>query len=89
MASEVAACFFKFGFVYRADVVVSDEAIAHRARLTHVGASVSDSLELDSGSIVELLRAAERGGRVSTSSPETPGTPSSLSLVPDSYLFSG
>lgn len=48
------------GLVDRLACLVRDEVTAHRPRLTDVVASASDSLELDSQSIVEFLCAAER-----------------------------
>lgn len=60
-----------------------DEVPAHRMRFTIVAASASESLELDSPSVVVLLPAAKRGARVSTDNPKTSGTLSSFPLVPD------
>lgn len=50
-----------FGFLDKVAGLVSAELAAYRARLTDVISSVSDSLQLDLQSIVELLRAAEQG----------------------------
>lgn len=50
---------------------VSDEVVAHRARLKGKVASSSDSLELQTNSTVEQFFAVKRGGRASTDSPKT------------------
>lgn len=50
-------------FVDRVALLVRDELTAHRAGPTDLVASASDSLELDSPSIVELLCAADKKGQ--------------------------
>lgn len=54
---------------------------AQSARFSDVVASAYDRLELDLRSIVEQLRAAERGIQVLTKSPELSRTLSSMLLV--------
>lgn len=48
------------GFVDRVARLLGDEVSAHRAGLTDVAALVSDSLEMDSPPILELLLTDER-----------------------------
>lgn len=61
---------------------MSSEVTAHRATLRDVVPSASDSLEMDSQSILELLSAAGRVDRVSTACPEESGTRSLVSRFP-------
>lgn len=74
--------YLAFGFVVTEPCLISDEVAAHPARLKELVAPASYSLELDSSSIAELLRAAERGCRLSTASPETSGMHSFMPAVP-------
>lgn len=62
--------------------MISGEVASHRAKLSNVVVPESDSLNLDSQSIVELLLAAERVGRVYTAISERSGTTPSIPLVP-------
>lgn len=55
-----------FIFVDEGGRLVGDEVSGHRAMFTSVIASVSESLEFESRSILEKLRAPERGGQVCT-----------------------
>lgn len=68
-------------FVDRVACLVNGEAAAHRAKLTDVVSLAPASLEPELQSIVELAWAAERGGRLSTTSPETSEMSSSMVLV--------
>lgn len=68
-------------FVNRVTCSVKNKATGNRARLSDVVAEASDNLELDLGSILELLHAVLRWGRMCTGSSETSKMPSSVLLV--------
>lgn len=68
--------------VNRVAFLVNGRVAAYCPWLTDVVSLLSDSLEMDSSSIVELLRAVEGGIRRSTANPETSGTPSFMPEVP-------
>lgn len=74
--------FLASGFGGRVSCLVSNELAAHWEILMDVVSPASDSLELDLGVNVELLCAAERGGRVSTPNLESSETLFHMLLVP-------
>lgn len=49
------------GFVDRLVHLVTDEVVAHRAMLTDVVVSASESLKMDLQSVVEFLRSGSEG----------------------------
>lgn len=61
------------GFVDKTACLVGEKFVAHHTRLTNVLFSVSDRLEFHFQGIVELSRASEEGGRVSTANQEKSG----------------
>lgn len=71
-------------FVHGVARLLSNEISAHHERLTIGVAPVSDSLELDSPSIVDSKLAAEQRGRISAPSPKAPRVPLFMSMVPPS-----
>lgn len=71
-----------FNFDNRVDRLVNNKVSSHCARFSYVVNSAFESLEMDPQSIVELLRAAYRGGRMFTASPETLESLSFMPLVP-------
>lgn len=81
MQLEWLLAFLVPGLVDRRARLVSDKVGAHGARATDVVAPASDSLELYSPSTVELLRSADRVGRMCTADPETSRMPSSMPLL--------
>lgn len=64
-----------FRFVHNISRFLNDEVCAHRARLSSMVASASDSLVLDSKFVVEFIRTAERGSTVSVAAQKLQGRP--------------
>lgn len=61
----------------------------HLEKFMNVVVSVLDSSEMYERSIVELFCAAAQGGQVSTDSPETSRSASSMPRVPDNDCDAG
>lgn len=86
---ESLISFLVFSIIHCVSHLVSDEATGHLEMLMGVVVPASDSLELDSWSIVELFWAAERGDRVSTANHETSEWPPFMDLVPGNGWSAG
>lgn len=69
-------------FVYRMASLMSDEVAALCSGAPDVVPSASDILELNSQSVGQVSRVAERVARMSTARKETSGTPSCVPLAP-------
>lgn len=69
--------------------VLSNVRAGHRARLSDLDSSAPEGFEMDSRSIVKLLRGGLRECCMSKENPEASGTPSSIPLVPGTDWYAG